>query len=160
MLGTPLGPSENGYKKLVPRRAQRSNLGEGATEIIEEPEVLKHYKNLLDVEHAFEQFKSYLKVHPVFHDQPDCIRNHMRICFLAYYLMARLSREWKTKKVTTEVAEVLRQLQCIRVGYLSVKNKIGKKLFTKIPKELNSLLHDLEMLNLFSSVPEWTSGYL
>ena len=37
MLGAPLGPSENGYKKLVARRVQRSNLGEGATEIIEEP---------------------------------------------------------------------------------------------------------------------------
>ena len=129
-------------------------------EIASPKKVLGHYKNLLDVEHAFEQFKSYLKVRPVFHYRPDRVRNHMRICFLAYYIMARLSREWKAKKVNTEVAEVLRQLQCIRVGYLSVKNKTWKKLFTKIPKELNPLLHDLEMLSLFSSVPEWTSGYL
>ena len=114
-----------------------------APETANPKEVLKHYKNLLDVEHAFQELKSYLKVRPVFHYRPDCVRNHARICFLAYYLIARLSREWKQKKVNTEVAEVLRQLQCIRVGDLSVGNKTWKRLFTKIPKELNSVLQEL-----------------
>src|SRR5213076_1180252 len=49
-------------------------------------QVLAHYKGLLDVEEAFCQLKSYLEVRPVFHRRPDRVRNHVRLCFLAYWM--------------------------------------------------------------------------
>ncbi len=52
--------------------------------------VVSHYKNLLEVEDAFCHLKAYLQVRPVFHWRPDRVRNHVRICFLAYWLTANL----------------------------------------------------------------------
>ena len=41
-----------------------------------------------DIEDAFCHLKSYLRVRPVFHWLPHRVRNHVRICFLAYWLSA------------------------------------------------------------------------
>ena len=51
-------------------------------------QVLGNYKSLLAVEEAFCQLKSYLEVRPVFHQRPDRVRNHVRLCFIAYWLCA------------------------------------------------------------------------
>ena len=61
-------------------------------------QVLAHYKGLLDVEEAFCELKSFLEVRPVFHRRPDRVRNHVRLCFLAYWISARLERVLKTAR--------------------------------------------------------------
>ena len=60
-------------------------------------QVLNHYKGLLDVEEAFCELKSYLEVRPVHHRRADRVVNHVRLCFLAYWLSARLGGEWRAK---------------------------------------------------------------
>jgi len=117
--------------------------------------VLGHYKNLLEVEDAFCHLKSYLEVRPVFHWRPDRVRNHVRICFLAYWLSAKLAVEWQSKDQTIEVHNLLRQLQSIRLGYLEVEGKTLKTLVTKVPPELNPILSKLGLLPLFASPPSW-----
>jgi transposase len=109
-------------------------------------EVLSHYKNLLEVEEAFCQLKSYLEVRPVFHWRPDRVRNHVRICFLAYWLSARLGREWRARGEVGEVPRLLRELQVIRIGTLRVGAVEVRRLFTQIPAELNELLKKLDLL--------------
>ena len=71
------------------------------------PQVLAHYKGLLDVEEAFCQLKSYLEVRPVYHWRGDRVVNHVRLCFLAYWLSARLGGEWRVKGEMEEVLRVL-----------------------------------------------------
>ena len=66
-------------------------------------QVLAHYKGLLDVEEAFCELKSFLEVRPVFHWRPDRVRNHVRLCFLAYWMSARLGGEWRLAKEKGEV---------------------------------------------------------
>jgi transposase len=58
-------------------------------------EVFTHYnyKSLLGVEEAFCDLKNYLEVRPVYHYRPDRVVNHVRICFIAYWLSARLALE-------------------------------------------------------------------
>src|SRR5712671_6475344 len=85
--------------------------------------VLSHYKNLLEVEDVFCNLKDYLRVRPVYHRRPDRVRNHVRICFLAYWLSAKLERQWRQKDQTIEVHNLLRQLQAIRLGQLQVHGK-------------------------------------
>ena len=121
------------------------------------PVVQRHYKNLLEVEEAFCEFKSYLQVHPVFHYKPERVLNHIRICFLAYWISARLARQWRAKAETGEVTRILRQLQTIRLGYLSVAKR-GRPLLarlTRVPAELNALLAKLDLLHLFAAPPRW-----
>jgi transposase len=99
--------------------------------------VVSHYKNLLEVEDAFCHLKSYLQVRPVFHRRPDRVRNHVRICFLAYWLTAKLERAWRQKDQTVEVHNLLRQLQSVRLGRLELGGKTFKTLVTQVPKDLN-----------------------
>ena len=116
-------------------------------------QVLAHYKGLLDVEEAFCELKSFLEVRPVFHRRADRVRNHVRLCFLAYWMSARLGGEWRLAKEPGEVPRILRRLQTIRIGQLKVGNKEVGALMTDIPKELNDLLEKLGLFKLFATLP-------
>ena len=120
--------------------------------------VLSHYKNLLEVEDAFCHLKDYLRVRPVFHRRADRVRNHVRICFLAYWVTAKLQRQWRQKDQTLEVHNLLRQLQSIRLGSLEVEGKPFKTMMTQVPRDLNATLSKLGLLPLFSQPPTWAPG--
>jgi transposase len=122
--------------------------------------VVRHYKNLLEVEDAFCHLKAYLRVRPIFHHRPDRVRNHVRLCFLACWLAAKLERRWRQKDQTVEVHNLLRQLQSIRLGQLEVAGKAVKSLVTQVPKDLNPTLSKLGLLPLFSQPPTWAPGPL
>ena len=116
--------------------------------------VLGHYKGLLEVEEAFCELKSYLEVRPIHHRRPDRVVNHVRLCFLAYWLSARLGGEWRAKGEREEVPRVLRHLQTIRVGTLHIGPDIHRTVMTEIPKNLNGQLQKLGLTTLFASPPK------
>jgi transposase len=116
-------------------------------------QVLGHYKGLLEVEEAFCELKSYLEVRPVHHHRPDRVINHVRLCFLAYWLSARLGAEWRAKGETQEVPRVLRHLQTIRLGVLKLGQRLQRTVMTDIPKNLNEQLLKLGLAPLFASPP-------
>jgi transposase len=93
--------------------------------------ILGHYKNLLTVENAFCHLKSYMEMRPVHHRRSDRVRNHIRICFLSFWLTAVLGQEWLAKGVNIEAPHLLRNLQSIRIGILKIKNKTVKRLITR-----------------------------
>lgn len=145
--------------ELIKSEAMRDGLyllgtNASAQEIPDEG-VVSHYKNLLEVEDAFCHLKDYLRVRPVFHHRPDRVRNHVRICFLAYWLAAKLERQWRQKDERIEVHNLLRQLQSIRLGRLEVAGKTLKTMVTQVPKDLNPTLQTLGLLPLFSQPPSW-----
>lgn len=125
-----------------------------STEKTPSEQVLGHYKGLLDVEEAFCELKSYLEVRPVYHRRPDRVVNHVRLCFLAYWLSARLGGEWRAKGETEEVPRVLRHLQTIRVGHLQMGEDVHRALITQVPAQLNAQLHKLGLAPLFSTPPQ------
>jgi hypothetical protein len=83
------------------------------------------------------------------------VRNHVRLCFIAYWLSARLGSEWRHSGEGGEVPRILRRLQNIRIGQLEVAGKTTRRLMTEIPKELNKLLEKLNVSKLFATVPDW-----
>ena len=115
--------------------------------------VFRHYRNLLEVEDAFREVKTYLEMRPIFHYRIDRVRNHIRLCFLAYWISARLKREWNALQETREVPLVLRELQQIRIGKLRLGKKPAKALMTDIPRKLNATLVKLNLLSLFQTIP-------
>ena len=116
-------------------------------------QVLGHYKGLLDVEEAFCELKSYLEVRPIHHRRPDRVINHVRLCFLAYWMSARLAGEWRAKGETEEVPRVLRHLQTIRLGMMQLGKTLHHTLITEIPKILNVQLVKLGLAHLFAAPP-------
>jgi transposase len=117
-------------------------------------QVLAHYKGLLEVEEAFCELKSYLEVRPVYHRRPDRVINHVRLCFLAYWLSARLGGEWRARGQTQEVPRLLRKLQTIRLGTLRLGRNTARPLMTEIPKDLNDQLQKLNLAALFAAPPK------
>ncbi|MEI7813110.1 MAG: IS1634 family transposase [Ignavibacteria bacterium] len=117
--------------------------------------IFKGYRNLLEVESAFRQIKSYLKVRPVFHYRPDRVRNHIRICFLAYWISARLGTEWLACGETREVPLLLAELQQIKIGKLRVGRKTVKTLITDIPKKIQKTLEKIKVFHIFNTMPKW-----
>lgn len=126
---------------------------------VDSPGVQRHYKNLLEVEEAFCELKSYLKVRPVFHYKPERVLNHVRICFLAYWISARLASQWRTCGETGEATRILRELQTIRLGQISIGSPGTPFLarLTKVPAPLNDLLAKLKLLPLFAAPPKWAA---
>ena len=127
---------------------------------VDAAQVQGHYKNLLEVEEAFCELKSYLQVRPVFHRKPERVINHVRICFLAYWISARLARQWRLCGETGEVTRILRQLQTIRLGAIHLKNEGLQVLqqITKVPVDLNAQLAKLKLLHLFAAPPAWAKN--
>lgn len=128
-----------------------------AADAADKGQVLSHYKGLIEVEAAFRELKSYLEVRPVYHYRVDRVRNHIRICFLAYWLSACLSREFKARGEARRVPMLLRELQQIRVGSLRVDGQPLGRLLTQIPPEMNETLSRLDLLPLFSKPPAWAA---
>jgi hypothetical protein len=79
--------------------------------------------------------------------------NHVRLCFLAYWLSARLGGEWRAKGETEEVPRVLRHLQTIRVGLLQTGPTVRRVVMTQVPKNLNAQLQKLGLAPLFAAPP-------
>ncbi len=93
------------------------------------------------------------------HCHPEVVRadrviNHVRLCFLAYWLSARLGKEWREKGESEEVPRILRRLQTIRVGTLQVGDKVCEKLMTEVPQDLNAQLTKLGLAGLFAAPPQ------
>jgi hypothetical protein len=83
------------------------------------------------------------------------VRNHVRLCFIAYWLCSRLAHEWRAKGQKGELQRLLRQSQAIRVGTLKIADQDSKRLVTQIPPELNALLTRTGLLSLFAQPPAW-----
>ena len=122
-------------------------------------QVQGHYKNLLEVEEAFCELKSYLRVRPVFHWRPDRVINHVRLCFLAYWISARLATQWRACGEAGEVTRLLRQLQKIRLGEIRLGEESGSVAgVADVPPEFNTLLEKLHLLHLFATPPKWAAA--
>ena len=149
-------------QEVISAEAQRDGLyllrTNAPAQQIPDAGVVAHYKNLQEVEDAFCHLKDYLRVRPVFHYRPDRVRNHVRICFLAYWLSAKLGAQWRVKGQTIEVHNLLRQLQTIRLGRLEVNGKSLKIKVTRVPRDLNAILGKLGLLELFTQPPAWAPG--
>ena len=76
---------------------------------------------------------------------------------MAYWLIAKLERQWRQKDQTIEVHNLLRQLQTIRLGCLEIGGKAFKTMVTQVPKDLNAILNTLGLLPLFAQPPTWTT---
>jgi hypothetical protein len=80
--------------------------------------------------------------------------NHVRLCFLAYWLSARLGGEWRARGETQAVPRLLRHLQTIRLGCLRTGKRVPHALMTQIPKNLNEQLQKLGLASLFAAPPK------
>ena len=98
-------------------------------------EIIKHYKNLWQVEKSFRISKSDLKARPIFHNKQQAIEVHILICFMALALAKYI--EIKTKK---SIRSVVKELK--KVTDAIIYDKINKREFT-MRSEINENLKEI-----------------
>ena len=116
-----------------------------------------HYKSLLEVEDAFRELKTYLEVRPIYHCRAHRLVNHIRLCFLAYWMSARLGRECAMAGEVGEVTRLLRELQTIRMGYLRFGKETQRTVMTEISNDLAETINKRKLHKLFAAPPSWAS---
>lgn len=107
-------------------------------------EIMARYKNLADIERGFHVLKSDLEIAPVYHRQPDRIRAHALIGFLALvlYRVMRMRLKAHGSPVSPKTAlERLRRIQQHRAT-------IGGHTYTGITKTTQEQLDWFAALNI------------
>ena len=95
-------------------------------------EIIKHYKNLWQVEKSFRISKSDLKTRPIFHNKQQAIEAHILICFMALALAKYI--EIKTNKSIRFVTKEMKKVTDARIY-----DQINKKEFVMISEISESL---------------------
>lgn len=102
-------------------------------------EIIKHYKNLWQVEKSFRISKSDLKTRPIFHNKQQAIEAHILICFMALALAKYI--EIKTNKSIRFVTKELKKVTDARIY-----DQINKKEFvmrSEISESLKEILREI-----------------
>lgn len=103
--------------------------------ILNDQEIIQHYKNLWQVEKAFRISKSDLKARPIFHSKQQAIETHLLICFMALAISKYI--EIKTSK---SIRSVIKELK----GAIDaiIYNEISKKEIV-IKAEVNDRIKEI-----------------
>lgn len=83
-------------------------------EINSSEKILEYYHQLWRVEESFRIFKSHLETRPMFHWNPNRIKGHMVLCFIAFLIERTIEIELKKANIdysTTRIREALWKLQ-------------------------------------------------
>lgn len=98
-------------------------------------EIIRHYKNLWNVEKSFRISKSDLKARPIFHNKQQAIETHILICFMALALAKYI--EIKTGKSIKSVTKELKKVTDARIY-----DQINKREFV-MRSEINESLKEI-----------------
>src|SRR3989344_3837770 len=102
-------------------------------------EIIKHYKNLWNVEKSFRISKSDLKARPIFHNKQQAIEAHILICFMALALAKYI--EIKTKKSIRSTVKELKKITDARIFDKIHKREITMR--SEVSDETKEILKNL-----------------
>ena len=72
-------------------------------------EARQYYKSLIKVERCFRTFKSDLDIRPIRHRKANRIKSHIYLNFLALWLVKYIEKQWRSKGITCEVPQKLKE---------------------------------------------------
>lgn len=120
-------------------------------------EIINAYHSLWKIEDSFRVMKNTLEVRPVFHWNPERIKGHFVVCFLAFMMERKLesiiSEYEDIPKSVNDIREALNLMQfaMIEAGdktiYIKTKhNRLGSLIFKKLKIKLPSNVNQKEQL--------------
>jgi len=107
-------------------------------------QVVERYKDLWQIESAFRQLKSELKMGPIYHHKDRRIRAHIMVCFLAFCMKVALYKKLKEyfDKESFSITELMRDLKALHAIELDVKGE-KSKLRTELKEGANHIFRAL-----------------
>jgi len=104
------------------------------------PDIVKHYKELAEVERGWRSLKSTLQLRPVHHWTAQRIRAHIFICVIALQL-ERWMRN-KLQSISLSVPKCMQVLEQIKVGEFCY-GETTRQMLTTLTPEHKTILHTL-----------------
>jgi hypothetical protein len=110
-------------------------------------DILPGYKQLQRVEDDFKVVKSVLEARPMYHWKLRRIHGHLMVCFLALWLERWMAQRFMNAGVTTNVTTVLRDLQHIARGVITVPGaRVPLHTLNNLTQQRRALLAQLGLL--------------
>jgi hypothetical protein len=107
---------------------------------LDSEEVAQGYRTLFEVEQAFRELKSFLKLRPVYHYTDLRVRGHVFICVLAYLLETVLEQKLHAAGIPVSAQKALRLLKPIHLVQAVFQGKrVGKR--TSLTPEQEAIYH-------------------
>jgi len=104
------------------------------------PEVAQGYRTLYQVEQAFREMKSFLRIRPVYHYDDLRVRGHVFICVLAYLLETMLEQKLRAAGTSISPQKALGMLKPIHLVQAVFQGKpVGKR--TNLTPEQEAIYH-------------------
>ncbi|KXB06800.1 hypothetical protein AKJ52_01585 [candidate division MSBL1 archaeon SCGC-AAA382C18] len=110
------------------------------TSSLKPDKAMEAYKDLKDVEKAFDELKNFLKIRPIYHRTDKRVEGHVFVCILAL-LLKRLIE----KKTDEPFNKTMRELEKLKVSEIEFR---GKKILQRneIKKPQKQLLETIEIM--------------
>jgi transposase len=99
-------------------------------------EVIERYRGLWQIEDCFRLTKSFLKIRPFFHFNPERIRGHVALCFLSLVVLKESHRRVSNQNIRVSSQELIDELQS--VGKTTLRDKVRQVLF-EVPTTMSEL---------------------
>ena len=85
-------------------------------------DIVRRYKDLMDVEEMFKELKDFLGIMPIYHYADRRVREHIFVCVLALFLQKYFEQKLEKAHIDISVRKAIKLLKRIKV----VINKVGK----------------------------------
>ncbi|MFH1638148.1 MAG: hypothetical protein ABIB71_07005 [Candidatus Woesearchaeota archaeon] len=101
--------------------------------------VMKAYKELQNVENAFDELKNFLDIRPIYHRTENRVKAHVFICVLSFLIECIIE-----KFLEESARKTLRKLERIKIISFNLKDN-KKNILTKLPRETETIFKQLKI---------------
>ena len=92
-------------------------------EILSPQKILDYYHQLWRIEEAFKVFKSHLETRPMFHWNPNRIKGHMVLCFIAFLIERTIEIELKKANIDYSYTKIREAIIGLQFSEITVEDK-------------------------------------
>ena len=116
-------------------------------------EAVRIYKELSEVERAFENLKDFIQIRPIYHQTDHRVQAHIFLAALAFLIHRAIEKKLKAAGLDLSATEALQALRCVRVVDLDLGEGRTKRSVTRGSARASRILAALGINKLHPPTP-------
>ena len=118
---------------------------------LDSKKVMKTYKDLKEVENAFRNLKSFVKLRPIYHWKDRRVNAHIFVCVQSFLIKCLIKKAVKSLKISP--GKAIRKINRIKVANIKIEDE--EYLFTnKLNKEQKAIFSALQIVIPPKTIPQ------